>query len=697
MKSYSTSEIRNVALVGAKGSGKTSLAEAILFSAKVVSRLGKVQDGNTALDFEPEEHKRVASVKAGAAWLDWKKTKINVLDTPGDPIFTVEAVNCVRVVEGLVGVVSGTDNVEPQMIKLFKQGKGLAACVVINKLGRERADFQRTLGYVKERLTSGAVPVTLPIGHEDGFTGVVDLINMKAHLYAKESSEAPKTEEIPADLKADAEKARAALLEEIAGSDEKLMEKYLDKGELSEDEAREGLRKAVAAGTLVPVFAADALWNIGTAEILDFINFGFPTPDKGPVVMAVNAQGEEVELTRKADGDVLMLAFKTVVDQLSGKITLARVFTGRVTKETAATNVNRKVAERLGNIQRIVGKKIETCDDAAMGDIIAVAKLKETLTGDTLASGSQSLMVKLPPTPPPQISYRLIPRNKGDEDKIGAAIARLRDEDPTLILGHDEITKELMLSGFGVAHIDVSIEKLDRKYGVKVDRAVPNVPYRETLQKSVQNVEGKHKKQSGGRGQFGVCYINVKPLARSSGYQFVNSIFGGSVPRQYIPAIDKGVQEAISRGLLAGYPVVDIEVELIDGKYHDVDSSEMAFKIAGSKGIQAAAKAAGVIILEPVMNVEIEVPEESMGDIMGDISSRRGRVLGMETQGGVSVVKAQVPMAEMLSYAPDLGSMTGGRGSFTMSQSHYDPVPSNLMDKVVANSPNKPPATAEED
>ena len=368
-----------------------------------------------------------------------------------------------------------------------------------------------------------------------------------------------------------------------------------------------------------------------------------------------------------------------------------------MTKETSAQNLNRKCPERLGNIQRIVGKKVETTDAAAMGDIIAVAKLKETQTGDTLVSGTQNLIVKLPPTPPTQITFRLIPRNKGDEDKIGAAIARLRDEDPTLILSHDEITKELTLSGYGVAHIDVSLEKLDRKYSVKVDRAVPNVPYRETLQKLVQNVEGKHKKQSGGRGQFGVCYINVKPLPRGSGYQYVNSIFGGSVPRQFIPAIDKGVQEAIAHGLLAGYPVVDIEVELIDGKYHDVDSSEMAFKIAGSKGIQAAAKAAGVVILEPVMNVEIEIPEESMGDIMGDISSRRGRVLGMETQGGVSVVKAQVPMAEMLSYAPDLGSMTGGRGSFTMVQSHYDPVPAHLTDKVIANSPNKPAAVAEEE
>ncbi|MBI5509841.1 MAG: elongation factor G [Deltaproteobacteria bacterium] len=697
MKSYTTAEIRNVALIGAKGSGKTSLAEAMLFSAKMISRLGKVQDGNTALDFEPEEHKRVASVQAKAAWLEWKKHKVNVLDTPGDPIFTVEANNCIRVVDGLAVVVSATDGIEPQAQKLFNTGKGLAACVVINKLGRERADFQRTLAQVKERLTSSAVPVTLPIGQEDKFKGVVDLINMKAKLYNKESADQPKVEEIPADLKDEAQQARAALFEEIAGTNEKLMEKYLESGELSEDEAKAGLQAAVAAGTLVPVFAADGAWNVGTAEVLDFLVFGFPSPDKGRPVTMVNAQGEESELHRKADGDVVMLVFKTIVDQLSGKLTLARVFSGRVTKETAAQNVNRKASERLGNLQRIIGKKIETCDDAAMGDIVAVAKLKETLTGDTLVSGSQQLTVKLPAAPPPQISYRLIPRNKGDDDKIGQAIARLRDEDPTLVVGHDEITKELMLSGFGVAHIDVAIEKMERKYGVKVDRAVPNVPYRETVHKAVQNVEGKHKKQSGGRGQFGVCYINVKPLPRSSGYQFVNSIFGGSVPRQYIPAIDKGVQEAIARGIIAGYPVVDIEVELIDGKYHDVDSSEMAFKIAGSKGIQAAAKSAGMIILEPVMAVEIEVPEESMGDIMGDISSRRGRVLGMETQGGVSVVKAQVPMSEMLSYAPDLGSMTGGRGSFTMSQSHYDPVPAHLMDKIIANSPNKPAAAAEEE
>ncbi len=696
MKLYTTAEIRNVVLVGAKGSGKTTLGEALLFASKATTRLGKVEEGNTVLDFEPEEHKRVASVQASLAHLEWKKIKVNLLDTPGDPTFFAETQNCLAVADALIVVVSAPDGVDAQAAKVFKAGAGMVRAIVINKLSRERADFDKALAEVKEKLIAGAVPVTLPIGKEEKFRGVIDLLNLKAHIYTPGSQGSPAVEDIPSDLSEVAKAARSALLEEIASNDEALMEHYLEAGELSADETRAGLRKAVLAGSLVPVFATDGAHNMGTHELLDLVVDSFPSPDLGRKVMAKTADGQEVEAPRDAGGPMEALVFKTFVDQHTGKISMFRIFSGRASKDATVHNTTRRAAERLGGLLALAGKKIEQIDEAAMGDIVAVAKLKETLTGDTLCGGHSNHQFKLPPPPLPQISFRLIPKNKGDDDKISQAIARLRDEDPTLVLGHDEITKELMLSGTGVSHIDVALEKMERKYGVRVDRAPPLVPYRETLVKAVQNVEGKHKKQSGGRGQFGVCYINARPLGRGGGYNFVNSIFGGAIPRQYIPAVDKGIQEALGRGVLAGYPMVDLEVELVDGKYHDVDSSEMAFKIAGSKGFQAASKQAGVTILEPIMVVEVEVPEDHMGDVLGDLNSRRGRVMGMETEGGVSRIKAQVPMAEMLSYAPDLKSMTQGRGWFSMHQSHYDPVPSHLVDKVVAASPNKPQAADED-
>ena len=696
MKSYATSDIRNVALVGSKGCGKTTLAEAMLYAAKMTNRQGKVEDGNTVFDFEPEEHKRVASVQSSIGWLEWKKTKVNLLDTPGDQMFTWDAQTCLAVSEGHLCVISAPDGVEPHTLKMFKLGQGMARAIVINKMGRERADFERTLGEIKERVSASAVPVTLPIGQEDAFRGVVDLINMKASIYEAGTQNPPTVEDIPADLKDAAEEAHSALLEEIAGSDEALMEKYLEAGELSEQEAREGLKAAIATGVLVPVFAADGAHNIGTHEILHTIAGSFPNPETAGPIAAVDRQGNELELERNINGDCVAVVFKTISDQHAGKISILRVLSGKATKDTAVNNVNRKTGERLGSLIRLEGKKVDHVEEAPMGDIVAVAKLKDTLSGDTLTTGSIDAMVKLPPAPPPQISFRLVPKNKGDEDKISQAINRLREEDPGLTLSFDDITKEMVLAGFGVAHIDVALEKMDRKNGVKVDKAQPNVSYRETIKKAVEHIEGKHKKQSGGRGQFGVCFIDVRPLPRGEGYKFVNAIFGGSIPRQFIPAVDKGIQEAMVRGVLAGYPVVDFEVSLKDGKYHDVDSSEIAFKIAGSKGFQAAVKKGGITILEPVMNVEVEVPEENMGDVMGDISSRRGRVLGMDTKDGISTVKAQVPMAEMLTYAPDLKSMTSGRGSFVMVQSHYDPVPNELVDKIVAASPNKPPAVEED-
>jgi elongation factor G len=692
MKPYNTAEIRNLALIGQKGTGKTSLAEAMLFSAKVTTRLGRVEDGNTMLDFEPEEHKRVGSVQSAWAAFDWKKNKLNVLDTPGDPTFVVEMQNCLVAAETAVIVVSAADGVDTHTQRVFRRAEGKARLIVVNKMGRERTDFAHTLKEIKAKLISSAAPVTLPIGSEAAFKGVVDLLDLKAHLYKPGDQSPPSVQDVPAELKAEAEQARTALLEEIAGSDEQLMEKYLESGALSETEAREGLRKAILSGNLCPVVAVDATTNVGVCELMDLLIGSYPNPLQMPPPSATDAAGNRIEMT----ADMVAVVFKTLVDQHSGKMSMFKMLKGNLEKDMSLENVVKNSTERLSTLMALTGKKVDSIDRVPHGDIAAVAKLKATDTGDTLTSGKSKIFVKLPPMPPPQIGYRLIPKNKGDEDKISQAVQRLREEDPALALSYDELTKEMVLSGYGVAHIDVAIEKMTRKFGVQVDRATPNVPYRETISKPVKNVEGKHKKQSGGRGQFGVCYINMSPRKRGEGYNFVDSIFGGAIPRNFIPAVDKGIQEALARGVVAGYPVVDIEVELIDGKYHDVDSSELAFKIAGSKAFQAAAKSAGMIILEPIMNVEVSIPEENMGDVMGDINGRRGRVLGMDTQDGISTVKALVPMSEVLNYAPDLKSMTAGRGFFTMVMSHYDPVPAHLMDKIIQASPNKPHAEEEE-
>jgi elongation factor G len=630
-------------------------------------------------------------VQASLAHIEYQKHKINVLDTPGTRDFLGDTQNCMVVCEGAVLVVSGPDGVDPYSVRLFKQAEGKGRCIVINQLGRERADFDRALDECKEKLSSLAVPVTLPIGKEGEFRGVVNLLTQKAHIYEAGSQSAPKVEAVPADMQDAVSEAREALLEEIAGTDEALMEKYLESGELSETEIHEGLRRAISGGTLCPVFATDAVHNIGVFDVLNSIVESFPAPQPGAVFKGVNKAKEPVDIVAKTDGPMLAVVFKTIVDQHAGKISLFRVISGKAEKDCSVQNTTGE-SERFGSLLAVQGKKTTPIDGAAMGDLVAVAKLKETHTGDTLFTGNanDAATVTMPPLPPPQITFRILPKAKADEDRIGQSVEKIREEDPTITSGHDQMTSELTLSGFGVAHIDVSLEKMERKYGVSVEKKQPLVPYREFITKEVRDVEGKHKKQSGGRGQFGVCYIHMRPRARGEGYRFVDSIFGGSIPRNFIPAVDKGIQEASIKGVLAGYPLVDFEVELVDGKYHDVDSSEMAFKIAGSKAFKEAVEKAGVSLLEPITNVTVEAPEECLGDVVGDISSRRGRVLGMETVAGVSTVKAQIPQSEILTYSPDLKSMTGGRGFFVAVFSHFDPVPSNLIEKIAAESPNKP-------
>jgi elongation factor G len=688
VKQFASNEIRNVALGGQKGAGKTTLAEAMLYSAKTTTRLGKIDAGNTVLDTEPEAHKRLGSVQAGFAWLQWQGQKVNLLDTPGARDFICDTQNAIAVADTLVTVVSAAADIDPYTQKQFAGAKG-ARFLVINQLGRERANFHEVLDQAKARLGSGIVALALPIGSEDKFRGVIDLLAMKAKIFDAGGRNPPRIEDVPADLAADAGAARDALIEEIAGADLQLMEKYLEAGALTEQEAMSGLKKAVGAGLLVPCFPADAGHNIGVSVVLDSLVACAPSPLERGNFAGVKG-GVAAEIPR--DGNFVGVVFKTLMDPHAGKLSVFRVVAGSASKDTVVHNVSRNQGERLGALMALVGKKTDPMEAAPLGDIVAVAKLKSTVTGDTLAVESDAPCVRLPEVPPTQITFRLLCKKKGEEEKVAQALHKLHEEDPTLVMGHDELTADLTLSGLGVTHIDAALEKMQRTYGLEVHKEPPLVPYRETLSRAAKAIEGKHKKQSGGHGQFGVCYINMRPLPRGEGYKFVDNIFGGSIPRQYIPAVDKGAQEAAARGCLAGYPVVDVEVALYDGKYHDVDSSEMAFKIAGSKGFQEAMRQGGAMIIEPVMSIEVEVPDDAMGDVMGDISSRRGRVLGMDSNGTASVVKAHVPMAEMLTYSPDLNSMTAGRGTFTMQFDHYDPLPAHLTDKVIAASPKKPHA-----
>lgn len=690
MKAYASQELRNLALVGHKGAGKTTLAEAMLFAAKATTRLGKVEDGNTVFDFEPEEQRHGGSVQSATAHLTWAGSKMNLLDTPGDPSFIGDVYNCLAVSECVALVVSAPDGLDSQAVDLFKRAEGRARCLIINKLGRERADFGAVLADARARLGPGVVPINLPLGSEDGFHGVVDLLSLKQHVYSANGSGVPRIEELPAALREAARQGRHTLLEEISANDESILEKYLQTNDLSEEETRAALRIGIASGGLCPVLAADAAHGIGIADILDAIATVFPSPAMLRVVQGRDRTGHPAVLPASLQEDFTAVVFKTVVDQHAGKVSICRVLSGAAKKDMVVENLTHHTPERFGSVLTLQGKKLEHVDEVTCGDIMAVPKLKNTDTGDTLAAKTTHVVAFLPPPPPPQIAFRIIPKNKNDEDKISVAVHRLREEDPSLVIGHDAITKEMTLSGYGTSHLDVTLEKLTRKYGVHVDRAPPLVTYRETIARGVRNIEGKHKKQSGGRGQYGVCTIHLTPLERGAGYQFVDSIFGGAIPRQYIPAVDKGIQEALGRGMLAGYPMVDVQVELVDGKYHDVDSSELAFKLAGSKAVQAAAHAAGIVLLEPVMAVTVEAPEEAVGDILGDINGRRGKVMGMDTTMGISRIKALVPMSEMLQYASDLKSKSAGRGAYTMVFDHYDRVPAQLVDKIVAESPKRP-------
>jgi len=676
-------KIRNVAFVGHGGVGKTSLVEAILFACGATSRLGKVDDGTTTTDFDPDEVKRKISLNTAVAFCDHKGYRLNLLDTPGYGDFVADARGGLRVAAAAVVVVDAVAGVQVQTEKVWKFANdyGLPRVIVINRLDRERADFFRTLESVQKRLKGRLVPFQLPIGSESGFAGVVDLIAMRALVGADGKV---KEGEIPGDLAESAKSHREKLAEAAAETDDDLLAKYLEEGSIGEEEMLTALRRAVMSGDVVPVLAASATRAIGVAPLLDLIVKEFPSPaDRGEVEGVDPRTKAAVKRAPDPKAPLCALVFKTISDPHVGKLSLFRVYSGTLRSDSQVFNASRDSRERVGHLGWLSGKTQKAVESLGPGEIGVVAKLKDTVTGDTLCDEAHPIVLPGISFPEPAISFAIQPKTRGDEDKISTALHRMAEEDPTLHHHYEPETKQLLVSGMGQLHVEVVVERMKRKYNVDVSLLPPRIPYKETV-KGRAEVQGKYKKQTGGRGQYGDTWLRIEPLARGGGFEFVDDIFGGAIPRNFIPSVEKGVRDCMKRGILAGYPVVDLKVTLYDGSYHDVDSSDMAFQIAASMGLQKGFMDAKPCLLEPVMNVEVTAPSEGAGDVIGDLNGRRGRIVGMEPEGDVVAVRAQVPMSEMLTYESTLRSMTGGRGGYSMEFSHYEEVPSQLAEKVVA-------------
>jgi elongation factor G len=675
--------IRNIALVAHGGAGKTSLAEAMLFDAGVLNRMGRIEEGNTALDYEPEEIKRTSSISAGFHQVNWKKHPITLIDTPGDQNFFSDTKTCLQAADAAVVVIDAVDGVKVQteMAWEFLDDFKLPRMIFINKLDRERADFTRTFEDVKSLFQPKPIVLQLPMGVETGFKGIVDLITLKAYVYGEDGK--GKATDIPAEMKESIDAEREALIENIAEADDALVERYLEGETLSEDDLRGALRKGVLARTFTPVLCGSATRNIGIDLLLDAVVAALPSPvDGGPRVGKDPAGGTEIERRPDPDAPFSALVVKTITDPYAGRLTVFRIFSGTIGGDGTFYNSKKEARERYNQLLVILGKEQKPASGGGPGSIVAVAKLKETATGDTLCDEANKILFEATPPLPTLISYALAPKSKGDEDKVFTSLSKLLEEDPSLRIERLAETKEIILHGLGQIHIETTVERLKRKFGVEVQLNIPKVPYRETIKKKVR-VQGRHKKQTGGHGQFGDCWVQFEPQPRGKGFEYVDAIVGGAIPRQYIPAVEKGIVESAQRGVLAGFPCVDFKATVDDGSYHAVDSSEMAFKIAGSLAFRKAAEQADPVLLEPVMKVTVIAPDEFMGDIMGDLNSRRGRVLGMENAGKNQIINAYVPMAEFQTYAPDLRSMTGGRGIYRMEFSHYDEVPAHISQKII--------------
>lgn len=681
--SETVDKLRNIALVAHGGAGKTSLAEVLLYNNGLTNRLGRVEDGNTAMDFEPEEIKRGSSISTGIHQFQWKKHTINILDTPGDQNFFTDTRSCMQAVDSVVMVIDAVDGVKVQteMGWEFAEDYHLPVVIFINKLDRERSDFIRTFDDAVQCFTPKPIILQLPIGSEAGFKGIVDLLEMKAYTYDEKGKST--VIDIPADMKDEVETQREGLIENVAEANDDLLERYLEGETLSDEEIKAALKKGVLERLFVPVICGSAIKNIGMDLLSNFIVNTMPSPlDRGNII-AMDESGEnEVECAPDPAAPFAAFVFKTITDPYAGRLSIFRVVSGSIGGDGTFYNVNKGIKERFSQLLRLAGKEQKPTEGAGPGDIVAVAKLKDTSTGNTLCAENRKLRFKCAEALPLLISFAVEAKNKGDEDKVFSSLNKLLEEDIALKLTRNSETKEILISGRGEIHIETAVEKVKRKFNVEVALKPPKVPYRETIKKKVR-VQGRHKKQTGGHGQFGDCWIQMEPLPRGGGFEFVDAIVGGVIPKTYIPAVEKGIVESSVKGTLAGYPVVDFKVSLDDGSFHAVDSSEMAFKIAGSLAFKKALAEANVVLLEPIMTVSITTPDEFMGDIMGDLNSRRGRVLGMDSKGKNQVVNAQVPMSEFLTYAMDLRSMTGGRGVFSMEFSHYDEVPTQIAQKVV--------------
>ena len=685
MKVFDSNDIRNVAFIGHKACGKTSVAESALWTAGATNRLGNTAAGTSVLDYEDEEHKRVMSTATSVGAFEWQKKKLNVLDTPGDSNFLKDTRTSLQAVDGAVCVVSAKDGVEPMTERVYGWAKdmGLTRAFFVSKMDAENANFKATVQDIKSTIEKGCTAVQFPLGEGADFRGIVDLLSQKAYLFDDGDKGGLSETEIPSDMADDVEEARNALIEDIASNDETLMEKFFE-DMLTPEEIVRGLADAMEAGLIVPVYCGSGTENRGVRLLLDAITASFPDPLKAGA--RPGKIGEEAtERAPTADGPATCLCFKTIVDQHAGKISVLRVLAGEAKSDSNLKNASRSnQSERLGTPNALLGKKLEPVERVPVGDIFAVAKLKDVHTGDTLsADGFRADTLKLAP---PLIARSVETKDHGAEDKLSAALQRIVEEDPGLLLSRDAQSGQILLSGTGQQHIEVAIEKMQRKFGVAAKLDLPRIPYLETFTVPAKAIEGKHKKQTGGAGQFGVIYVDIEPGDRGTGLDFNDAVVGGSVPRQFIPSVEKGFKKAMERGVIAGYPVVDLKVRLYDGKHHPVDSKDVAFQMAASKAFKAAAAVARPVLLEPIMNVEIAVPEGNMGDVMGDVNTRRGRVNGSEPSGKYVVIKAQIPMAEVQQYEATLRSMTHGRGSFVMELSHMEAVPPNVQNKIVKDS-----------
>lgn len=674
--------LRNIVLAAHGGSGKTSLAEAMLYNGGEINRIGRVEEGNTAMDFEPEELKRHLSLATAFHQFSWEKHVVSFMDTPGFQDFFSDTKICMQAADSALVLIDAIDGIRVQTEQAwdFADSYQLPRAIFINKMDKERADLDRSVKDIADTFKPKPILLQLPIGKEQGFEGLVDLIEMKAFVYGDDGK--AKVVDIPADMADRVESEREALVENIAETDDVLLERYLEGEEITDDEIKAALKKGTISRAFTPVLCGSATKNIGVDRLQHFIVDFMPSPLDRGARTATDGEGAEIACAPDENEPFAAFVFKTVADPFAGRLTILRIVSGKMGSDGGFFNVSSDNKERYTQLLRLAGKEQKPISEAGPGEIVALAKLKETSTGDTLCDPSRKITFERVEPLPPLISFALEAKTSGEEDKIHISLSRLLEEDIALALTRNAETGETLLSGRGQAHIEAIVEKLKRKFNVEAILNTPKVPYRETIKKKVR-VQGRHKKQSGGHGQFGDCWIQMEPLPRGGGFEFVNKIVGGSIPKTYIPAVEKGIVESAVKGILAGYPCVDFRVTLDDGSYHAVDSSEMAFKIAGSLAFKNAVHEANAVLLEPVMKVTVTTPEDFMGDIMGDLNSRRGKVLGMDSAGKNQIIMASVPMSEFLTYSPDLRSMTGGRGTYTMEHSHYDEVPFQLAEKII--------------